>query len=89
MTDCEIVADILGRTNDGRQLYQTPDEIERHGRNGDGQWLKFLETAANGWLNAKGKKLLRVFHQQVIAGDFRYPINEFAEKFKGETDDRE
>jgi hypothetical protein len=81
MTDCEIAADILQRTNDGRDLSQSPEEIERHGRNGDGQWLKFLEHAVNGFLNQRGKDLLRVFHQQVLAGDYQYSLRDFVARF--------
>ena len=81
---CGLVIDILSRTNDGRDLYQENYEIERHGRNGDGFWLKFLENATNGWINAAGERLLTIFHRQVLAGDYRYSPREFIRRFLGQ-----
>jgi hypothetical protein len=83
---CQLVADILHATRDGRELYQTEEEIERHGRNGDGTWLKFLENCANGFVTRRGYELLRVLHRQVLAGDYRYSFKEFVQRFfQGET----
>jgi hypothetical protein len=78
--------DILGKTEDGRLLHQTRAEINRHGHNGDGQWLKLIETGVNGWLTPAGDALLRVFHRHVMAGDWDYSIKQFCEQFKGEID---
>jgi hypothetical protein len=74
---CQLVIDILHATRDGRDLYQTDDEIERHGPNGDGAWLKFLENCANGFVKPRGYELLRVLHRQVLARDYRYSFEEF------------
>jgi hypothetical protein len=82
--DGQLVIEVLERTRDGRALFQTPDEIERHGRNGDGAWLKFLENACNGHLNARGRALLQAFHRQVLAGDYQYEIHEFEQRFTPE-----
>lgn len=86
MTNCEMCIEILGKTEDGRLLHQTTAEINRHGRNGDGQWLKMIETGVNGWLNDFGDALLRVFHRHVMADDWDYSVKQFCEKFKDEIE---
>jgi hypothetical protein len=78
---CELAIEILEKTRDGRDLFQTEQEIARDGRNGDGAWLKFIEDAVNGFLNANGDKLLRAFHRQVLPGDYRYPVKDFINRF--------
>jgi hypothetical protein len=78
---CQLVIDVLEKTRDGHDLYQTDAEIERHGRNGDGAWLKFLESCANAFVNDRGYKLLRIFHRQVLAGDYRYSVTKFVQRF--------
>ena len=80
-SNCDYVIEILQATNDGHDLYQTADEIARHGRNGDGQWLLYLQNAANGWLSGEALRMLPIFHQHVLAGDYKYPILDFFEKF--------
>lgn len=79
-----MAIEILQKTNDGRELYQTPEQIERYGRNGDGWQLSFLQSAINGHLNERGKKLLAVLHRQVLLKDYQYPFNEFVAKFEAE-----
>jgi hypothetical protein len=78
---CQLAIEILQKTRDGRDLFQTDQEIARHGRNGDGAWLKFIEDAVNGFLNAKGDRLLQALHRQVLADDYRYPVTDFIKRF--------
>jgi hypothetical protein len=78
---CEIAIEILQKTRGGRDLFQTDQEIERHGRNGDGAWLKFLEDAVNGFINANGDRLLQALHRQLLADDYRYPVKDFINRF--------
>jgi len=75
------VIEILQHTNDGRDLFQTAAERERHGANGDGQWLLYLQNAANGWLTGEALRMLPIFYAHVLAGDYQYPILDFFEKF--------
>lgn len=86
MSNCEMVASILGKTDDGRRLYQTPREIERHGRNGDGTWLYFLQGAVNGELTPKGEAVVRVFYNHVIENDWDYSFETFVKRFKDEIE---
>lgn len=81
MTNSEKAIEILQRTNDGRQLFQTEKQIQKYGRNGDGWQLAILQDAVNGELNEKGEMLFDALHKQVLAGDFRYPLKDFVSKF--------
>jgi hypothetical protein len=85
---CQLVIDILEATHDGKDLYQTPEEIERHGPNGDGEWLYMLQCAANA---ADGRdyptadRVLVALGRQVQAGDYHYEINDFVAHFVPEV----
>jgi hypothetical protein len=81
MSHCSMAIEIFEKTNDGRMLYQTPEQVERYGPDGDGWQLKLIEWAVNNRLNAKGKVLFERLHAQVLAGDYQYPLAEFRQKF--------
>jgi hypothetical protein len=81
MNACEKAIDILERTNDGRLLFQSELDVERHGHNGDGWQLKLLESAVNNFLTARGKEVFDALHRQVLAGDYLYDHKTFVEKF--------
>jgi len=81
---CQLVIDILEATHDGKDLYQTEQEIERHGKNGDGQWLYFLQCAVNASADRaypNADRMLAVLHRQVQADDFHYGFDDFACRF--------
>lgn len=80
-THVQMAIEMLEHTADGRKLYQTPAEIERHGRNGDGWQLKCIEMAVNGFLSERGQRLFELLHRQVMADDAAYSMDEFVEKF--------
>lgn len=73
--------EILEKTNDGRDLYQSEENIERHGKNGDGWQLAIIQCAVNGHLNESGHVLFAALHRQVLLGDYLYPIDEFKSRF--------
>ena len=81
MTHCEMAIEILQKTRDGYDLYQSEKNIERHGRNGDGWQLALIQDAVNNHLNDKGAALFAALHRQVGAGDYKYPIGEFIARF--------
>lgn len=81
MTNCDMAIDILRTTNDGRRLYQSEANIERHGPNGDGWQLALIQDAVNQNLNANGQQLFEKLHVQVMCGDFRYSVNDFIATF--------
>jgi hypothetical protein len=78
---CDLACEIVKATRDGRDLFQTEEQVWRHGPNGDGWQLAFLQDAINGHLNEEGYRLLVVLHRQVLAGDYRYAAKEFLERF--------
>ena len=80
MTDSDRAIEILEKTNDGKLLFQTPEQVERYGRNGDGWQLALVQDAVNHHLNEKGVALFAALHRQVMAGDYRYPLKEFIAK---------
>jgi hypothetical protein len=76
-----MAIEILEKTHDGYDLYQTRASIERLGRNGDGWQLALIQSAVNGWLTHKGQTLFATLHRQVCSGDYCYPLNEFMRRF--------
>jgi hypothetical protein len=76
-----MAIEILDKTSDGQQLYQSPEQIERHGANGDGWQLAITQDAVNHNLNDRGVVLFEALYRQVVAGDFKYPLAEFKSKF--------
>lgn len=85
----DMVLQILEKTNDGRALFQTPAEIERHGRNGDGWQLKLCQDACNNWLTTRGKLLFEKLHAQIMNDDAAYGLSDFIDKFCPEFRDPE
>ena len=81
MSNCDKAIAIFQATRDGRTLYQTPEQVERYGRNGDGWQLAIVESAVNGSLNPQGERLFECLYEQVVAGDYAYPMREFVSRF--------
>lgn len=81
MTNCDLAIEILQKTSDGHELYQSAENIERHGRNGDGWQLALVQDAVNNNLNHKGEVLFTALHRQVVLGDYRYSVPDFIAKF--------
>ena len=77
----QMAIEILEKTHDGYDLYQTRASVERLGRNGDGWQLALIQSAVNGWLTHKGQTLFATLHRQVCSGDYCYPLNEFMRRF--------
>ena len=89
MRDIEMAIEILQKTRDGYDLYQSEENIERHGRNGDGWQLALVQSAVNDWLTADGKLLFSALHRQVCNGDYKYPLDEFLGRFCPEVAPKE
>jgi hypothetical protein len=81
MTHADMAIEILEKTSDGHNLYQSEENIERYGRNGDGWQLALIQTAVNGHLNERGEKLFEALHRQAGVNDYSYPLQEFVAKF--------
>ena len=79
--ECAMAIEILEKTHDGYDLYQTKASVERLGRNGEGWQLALVQSAVNDWLTANGKLLFAALHRQVCAGDYCYPLNQFMRRF--------
>jgi hypothetical protein len=80
-TNCEMAIEILQRTSDGHELFQSAENIERRGRNGDGWQLAIVQDAVNNHLNHNGEVLFAALHRQVVIGDYRFPLRDFISKF--------
>lgn len=85
MTHCDMAIEILRLTRDGHDLYQSEENIERYGKNGDGWQLALVQYAVNGHLSERGSLLFQQLYVQVKAGDYKYPLKEFIEQFVHES----
>ena len=66
---CDMAIAILSATEDGRKLYQSEENVERYGRNGDGWQLALVQFACNGDLNEPGERLFDARHRPMLTGD--------------------